>query len=323
MAFIIAIAVFIAVTALILAMQFREQERAGFSEGRLKRATGQAPAISYGLGSPGLELRGSRISSSQAVTQLLSGLKLAYNIERHLNRSDWNTLKVSDFLLISGVAGGLAFAIVARVTGLVWIALVAGIIGLFIPRFLLARNIKKRRNRFNEQLIEVLSQMANSLKAGFGLLQAIRQAADEAKPPISTELRQTLREIQVGASVEDAFNRLNERVGSDDLDIVITAILVQRGAGGSLAELIEGVGHTMRERIRIRGEINTLTTQGKYTGYLIGALPILLAAGFFVINRRYEQLLFSTNLGHVMLAAWAIMQTIGLLVIRKILDIEL
>jgi tight adherence protein B len=161
------------------------------------------------------------------------------------------------------------------------------------------------------------------MKAGFGLLQAIASASDEAKAPISTELRQTIHDIQVGSDVEVAFNDMNDRVGSEDLDIVITAILVQRGAGGSLSEIMEGVAHTMRERIRIRGEIATLTAQGKYTGYLIGALPIFLAGGFFVVNRSYEILLFSTTLGHVLLAGWAVMQTIGLLIIRKILSIEL
>jgi tight adherence protein B len=322
MALLIAAAVFITVAAFVFSTQMREQERAGASEARLDRATGKAPPLYYGV-PQGIALRGSRISSNAALTQLLSGLSFAYNIERQLNRSDWNSLKVSDFLVLSAIAGLVPFTIVERLTGSVWIAVAAGVLGLFVPRFLLARNIKKRRERFNQQMVEVLTQMANSLKAGFGLLQAIAQAADESKPPISTELRQTLRDIQVGASVEDAFNNLDERIGSDDLDIVITAILVQRGAGGSLAEIIEGVSHTMRERIRIRGEINTLTTQGKYTGYLIGSLPIILAGGFFLMNRHYEELLFTTNLGHVMLAVWAVMQSIGLLMIRKILDIEI
>jgi tight adherence protein B len=322
MAALVALAVFIAVAAFVLSTQLREQERAGASGARIDRATGKAPPLNYGA-VQGIALRGSRISGSAALTQLLGGVSFAYNIEKLLNRSDWNSLKVSDFIMLSLVSALLPFVVIYRITGSIWIGMAAGIMGLFIPRFLLGRNIKKRRARFNNQLVEVLSQMANSLKAGFGLLQAIAQAADEAKPPISTELRRTLRDIQVGASVEDAFNNLDERVGSDDLDIVITAILVQRGAGGSLAELIEGVAHTMRERIRIRGEIDTLTTQGKYTGYLIGALPIFLAGGFFLMNRGYEGLLFTTNLGHVMLAGWAVMQTIGLLIIRKILSIEL
>ncbi len=323
MAILISAAVFVTIASFVLSLQLREEERAGFADDRLKRATGRADPRSYRTSGAGLGLRGSRVSRSQALAAVLSGLRITADLERQLNRSDWHTLTVSDFLLISAAAAIVPFLVVLRLTGITSIAVVVGLAGLFAPRLLLARSIRGRLNTFNEQLVEVLTHIANSLKAGFGLLQAVAQAADEAKPPIATELQETLRDIQIGASIEDAFKRLDERVGSDDLDIVITAVLVQRSAGGSLAEIIEGVGHTMRERVRIRGEINTLTTQGKYTGYLIGMLPILLAAGFMVINRSYEELLFTTNLGHLMLAVWAGMQGIGLLIIRRILNIDI
>lgn len=319
---IIAAAVFITVVSLVLWSHYREEDRAGYGTQRITRAMGVGGPVDFGA-IPSFGLRGSRISSSHALSQLLSGISLTYSIEKHLRRSDWNGLKVSDFFLISAVGGILPFVLTWRLSGSMLIGAVAGLIGLFLPRFLLSRSVKKRRNRFNHQMVDVLVQMANSLKAGFGLLQALSQAADEAKPPISLEFRQTLHDIQVGSSVEDAFRDLEERVGSDDLGIVITAILIQRSAGGSLAEIIEGVAHTMRERIRIRGEINTLTTQGKYTGYLIGALPILLAIGFFIVNRRYESLLFTTDIGHFLLIGWGVMQGIGLLIIRKILNIEI
>ena len=318
----IAAAVFVAVTSIVLWSHYREQERAGYGTARIARAMGKGAPLDYGIPTS-VALRGSRISSSLALSHMLTGFSLTYSLEKRLSRSDWNNLKVSDFLVMSAVAGILPFVLVARLSGSIWIGIVVGIVAVFVPRFLLARSVKKRRNRFTQQMVDVLVQMANSLKAGFGLLQAISQAADESKPPISVELKQTIHDIQVGASVEDAFNSLDDRVGSDDLGIVITAILIQRGAGGSLAEIIEGVAHTMRERIRIRGEINTLTTQGKYTGYLIGALPILLAAGFFVVNRRYEALLFTTDIGHILLIGWGVMQGIGLLIIRKILSIEI
>ncbi len=326
MVLLISVGIFVSVACFLFSLQVGGHERAALADARLKRATGQGaplPRTAGGGAGTNLGLRTSRISRSQALTSLLGGLRIAASLEDNLSRSDWRMLTVSDFLLISAAAGLVPFVLINTLTGAFLVALAAGLLAMFTPRLLLARNIKRRRNTFNQQLVEVLSQLANSLKAGFGLLQAIGQAAEESKPPIATELLETLRDIRLGASIEDAFRRLNERVGSEDLNIVITAILVQRGAGGSLAEIMEGVGHTMRERVRIRGEINTLTTQGKYTGYLIGALPILLAGGFLLINRRYESLLFTTDLGHVMLAGWATMQVIGLLVIRKILNIEI
>jgi tight adherence protein B len=319
---VIASAVFIAVTAFVLWPHLREQERSALGTNRIARAMGLG-AGSIADAGPSLGLRGRRISNSQTLSQLLAPLGLTFSIERQLSRSDWKNIKVSDFLLITAAAATIGFILGTRLSGSLLIGAIAGLAIACIPRFLLNRSIKKRRNKFNQQLPETLSQMANALKAGFGLLQAMSQITDESKPPIAEEFRQTLHDVQVGASVDDAFNSLNTRVGSEDLDIVVTAILIQRGAGGSLAEIIEGVAQTMRERIRIRGEINTLTTQGKYTGYLIGALPILLAGGFFIVNRPYESLLFTTTLGHVLLVGWGVMQAIGLLVIRKILNIEL
>jgi tight adherence protein B len=322
MPILIAIAVFVTVSALLLWPQLREQERSIIGSDRIARAMGLGLPANGGA-DPSVGLRGRRISNSASLAQLLAPLSLTFSIEKQLSRSDWKGMKVSDYLMITGVAAVIPAVIAGRILDSLIAAAIAGIVGAFIPRFLLNRSIKKRRDRFNHQMVDVLSQMANSLKAGFGLLQAMSQAADESKPPLSDEFRQTLHDIQVGAAVDDAFRSLDERVGSEDLGIVVTAILIQRGAGGSLAEIIEGVALTMRERIRIRGEINTLTTQGKYTGYLIGALPILLAAGFFFLNRPYESLLFTTDLGHMLLIGWGVMQVIGLLVIRKILNIEL
>lgn len=321
MAVLVAAAIFIAVMALVLSFQFREQERAGFAKARLARATGQGPGLQY-RASPGLALRGSRISNSEALERLLRGFHLTQTIDQKLSRSDWK-IKVSDFLLISAAIAVLALVILSRLSGSLVIGAGVAVVGAFIPLFLLNRSIKKRRKLFNNQLVEVLTQTSNSLKAGFGLLQAISMASDEAKAPIALELKQTIQDIQVGASIEEAFNDLNTRVASEDLDIVVTAILIQRGAGGNLSEILEGVTHMMRERIRIRGEIDTLTSQQKLTGYLIGALPILLGAAFFLFNRDYVTLLFTTTLGHIMLGAWAVMQGTGFFVIRRILNIEI
>lgn len=323
MTVIIALAVFATVAALVLALNYREQERASFSKARIERATGQAPALPFGTAvTGGIGLRVNRLSSSETIDRALRGLRLADKINQKLNRSDWK-LKVSDFLLISGALGIIVFGIAAYLSGSLLVGVVVGIPPIFLPYFLLNRSVNKRRKRFNVQLVEVLSQMSNSLKAGFGLLQAIAQAADEADHPIQTELRRFIYDVQVGANVEDAFNDLAERVRSEDLDIVITAILIQRGAGGSLAEILENVTHTMRERIRIRGEIETLTSQQRLTGYLIAGLPIALFALFFFINRPYISLLLTTTFGHLMLGAWAVLQGIGYFAIRRILNIEL
>jgi tight adherence protein B len=121
---------------------------------------------------------------------------------------------------------------------------------------------------------------------------------------------------------DEALAQFAQRSGSADLDIVVTAMLIQQSTGGNLAEILETVGHTMRERNRIRGEIKTLTTQQTMTGFIIGGLPIVIAIGIFVVNPGYIEPLYTTLPGYAMLAGAAVMETFGVIVIKKILAIE-
>jgi tight adherence protein B len=132
-----------------------------------------------------------------------------------------------------------------------------------------------------------------------------------------------MRDTAMGASIEQALTSLNERVGSSDFDIVITAILIQRSVGGNLAEILDNVAHTMRERERIRGEIRTLTSQQRLTGYVIGGIPIGLLIIFMMISPEFTSLLFSDPLGQKLLAAAAVSECLGFAVIQKIVNIEI
>jgi tight adherence protein B len=154
------------------------------------------------------------------------------------------------------------------------------------------------------------------------LLQALSLAAEQLEHPISTELAQTVQETNIGSSVEEAFRQLSERNGNYDLDMVVTAVMVQRTAGGNLAEILETVTETMRERVRIKGEINTLTAQQKLTGIVIALLPVGVCGLFVVISPEYIKPLFTDPLGRVMLGVSTFLEVIGVLVIRKILSIE-
>jgi tight adherence protein B len=184
------------------------------------------------------------------------------------------------------------------------------------------RRITSRRKRLEKQLVELLQMMASGLRAGFGLIQAMEGSAEQLPEPLSMEIRRTLRDISIGSSIEDALDALNQRVGSSDFDIVLTAILNQRSVGGNLAEILDNVAHTMRERERIRGEIQTLTSQQRMTGFVIGGIPVGLGAIFFLISPDFVGLLFTDPLGRMMLGAAAVMETLGFLVIRKIVNIE-
>ena len=172
------------------------------------------------------------------------------------------------------------------------------------------------------QLIDFLQMLSSSMRAGFGLIQAMESATEQLQAPLAIELRRIMRDTAMGASLDKALKALNERVGSSDFDIVLTAIMIQRSVGGNLAEILDNVGNTMRERERIRNEIRTLTSQQRMTGYVVGAIPVGLLGIFFVIAPDFVSLLFTDSLGHLMLGGAVILEFLGFMVIRKIVNIE-
>jgi tight adherence protein B len=236
-------------------------------------------------------------------------------------------LRVSEYVILRGSAAVFGFLIVALVSGAHPIGLiVAGIVAVFgfvLPAFIVQLLSARRIHKINEQLEQMVSMVSNSLKAGFGLLQSLEQASQQLAPPLSSELLRVVRETEVGATLEDALTALAQRVESYDLDMVVTAVLVQRTVGGNLAEVLDNVGHTIRERVRIAGEVNTLTTQKKLSGVIIALLPMALALLFFAIDPDYMSLLFTHAVGRILLITGVLMDLVGLLVIRSILAVEL
>jgi tight adherence protein B len=188
----------------------------------------------------------------------------------------------------------------------------------FYLKFAMGRRIKK----IEHQLIEALSLMSNSLKAGFGLLQSFELVSRQMEHPIATEIRRMLYDINVGMQTEVAMQGFSKRSGSKDVDIVITAMTIQQATGGNLSEILDNVAHTMRERVRIRGEISALTSQQMLTGFIIGLMPFAMAAGFSAISPTYMTPLFHTTVGNLMLVGAGALEFFGILIIKKILAIE-
>jgi tight adherence protein B len=195
-------------------------------------------------------------------------------------------------------------------------------VGYLFPSFYLSFARGRRISRLEAQLVEALSLISNSIKAGFGLMQSLDLASREMTHPIATEIRRTLYDVNVGAATEDAFHNFAKRCGSDDIDIVVTAMMIQQSTGGNLSEILDNVAHTMRERIRIRGEIKTLTTQQLLTGFIVGGLPFAMMGLFSVLNPLYMMPLFTETVGNLMLIAAGGLELFGILVIKKILQIE-
>ncbi len=311
-----ALTVFVAVTALVLGLTGRRKELQQVVDRRLGRASGLEVVSTDHI--EGVALKGSRFGKGGAA-KALAGIRSMQQLGELIERAGWK-LSVTEFLAISGTAG-IVFFFVGEAL-LPAVALIAAVVGLFVPYVLLRFAVKRRKDLFVKQLVDALTMMANALKAGVGLMQAMDQVATQLKAPIADEFRHLLRDIRIGASPDDAFDALNQRMKSEDLDIVITGIIVQRSTGGNLAEMLENVAHVMRERIRIKGEIKTLTVQQQLSGYLVGGLPILLLVGFNFMNHNYVVPLFTTSVGHVMLAAGGTFQLVGFLLIRKIVNIK-
>ena len=206
--------------------------------------------------------------------------------------------------------------------------LVAVVLGWWVPRFWLNRRKAKRLQAFNDHLADTITLVANALRAGASFLQAIELVVRETQPPISTEFNRVIREVNLGLPFEQALSNMVRRVRSEDLELMTTAITIQHQVGGNLAEILDSIAFTIRERVRIIGEIRTLTAQQRMSGYVVAGLPIFLVAILSVIAPKFMEPMFGPPevlgipAGVIVLGLGAIMMLIGFLAIRRIVDIE-
>jgi tight adherence protein B len=241
-------------------------------------------------------------------------------VQRDLARADLR-LRVAEYYYIRlGLALGLAAVLMLLRDPLS--ALVGALLGYFLPRMWVGRRIGSRLNAFNKQLPDTISLLSNSLRAGSSFLQSIELVSRETPAPMGSEMGRVVREVNLGLSMEEALSNMVRRIKSDDLDLMVTAIGVQQQVGGNLAEILDTIAFTIRERVRIKGEIRTLTAQGRYSGYLVAFLPIAIMITLNFINPEFMQPLFTELIGQILLVVGGIMMLIGFFAIRKITDIK-
>ena len=279
-------------------------------------------------------------------SRLFSG-RAASGVDRAVERRDWGAnmardlaradlqLRPSEYLAIR-TAAVLGAPLVVFVLGrtilpgldnpFAWLA--ALLVGWWLPRFIVSRRKGKRLQAFNDHLADTITLVANALRAGASFLQAIELVVRETQPPISTEFNRVIREVNLGLPFEQALNNMVRRVRSDDLELMTTAISIQHQVGGNLAEILDSIAFTIRERIRIIGEIRVLTAQQRMSGYVVAGLPIGLVLILSVIAPSFMQPMFGPPLivgiplGVIMLAIGGFMMLVGFLAIRRIVDIE-
>lgn len=231
-------------------------------------------------------------------------------------------LRTSEFVAIQfGCVGLLALIGLLRFGfGIQFLAL--GVVGYFLPGFYVRYRMNKRLKAFNDQLGDTLVLLSNALKAGYSFAQAIDTVSKNAVPPMSDEFARAVREMNLGGSVDEALNNMLRRIESADFDLVVTAVAIHRTVGGNLAEILDNIAHTIRERIRIKGEIKTLTAQASASGKLITGLPIVLAVFMYFVTPSYFKPMTQNFIGWALIGFAAFMIFLGNLIIGRIVAIE-
>ncbi|UJF32834.1 type II secretion system F family protein [Paenibacillus hexagrammi] len=231
-------------------------------------------------------------------------------------------LKPEEYILFQWIAAALGGGLLYLLSGRFFFLLIGAVVGYLLPKWLVARKERERISKFNDGLQDMITTIIGSLRAGFSFTQALKTVMDEASSPIQEEIEMVLREMQYGSSMEDALHELKERMPSEDLDLMIQAILIQRQIGGNLATVLETIVQTIRDRSKIQRQIQTLTAQGRLSGMVIGLLPIVLGVLIYMIEPEYIGALFNHPVGMLMLACGAISGIIGFVFIRKLTTIE-
>jgi tight adherence protein B len=246
------------------------------------------------------------------------------SVAEQLGRADLK-LRTSEYFMIQiGTAAFLALIAAVRFGfpgGIIQVVLFA-IAGYLIPGFYVKYRIGRRLKAFNGQLGDTLTLLSNALKAGYSFAQAIDTVAKNAVPPIADEFARAVREMNLGGSPDEALQNITKRIASVDFDLVATAYSIHRTVGGNLAEILDNIAYTIRERVRIKGEIATLTAQARASGTLITFLPLVLATFMYFVTPTYFRPMFENFIGWILIAIGAFMIFVGNLIIRRVVAIE-
>jgi len=259
---------------------------------------------------------------ADTLNRAIAGRGFAASLSTQLARADMK-VTVAEYLVLwvlAVVFGGVLGWVLSPAS---IFFVITAVVGFFAPRIIMGRAQSARLKAFNGQLSDMLNLMVNGLRSGYSVTQAMEAVAAEMPSPVSVEIGRIVREMQLGLSMEQALDNMLRRVPSDDLDLVVTAMNVQREVGGNLAEILDTISHTIRERVRIKGEVAVLTAQGRISMYVITFLPIGISLFLYLVNRQYITTFFTSGpCGWIMVVCALLSITAGYFTIRKIVTIE-
>ena len=262
-----------------------------------------------------------RRSAMDGLEAAVSRRGFAATLQTDLARADLK-LRVAEYVMLTILAAIGGFLLGYLLFRSELIGVVFAVVAFFVPRGYVGYRKRQRLYAFNDQLGDTIGLLANSLRSGFTIVQSMQTVAEQLPDPMAAEFHRVTQEIGLGLHYEEALSNMLRRVPSDDLDLMITAINIQGRVGGNLAEILDTIGHTIRERVRIKGEIRVLTAQQTISGYILTGLPLILGLVLYLINKEYVTRMFEDTCGWIMLGVSVVMIALGYLIIRKIVDIE-
>ena len=311
-------ALFLVLGAYLLATHGTEKKRARLQK-RLSEAllhSAQTEDIDV------LLARNELMSEIPMVNRTMINIQAALQLKRMLDQSDLH-ITLSRLLMFSFMAGMLGALAASVLTVFIPLMVLAGVICAALPVVHVYWRRKKRFDAFLEQLPDALDLISRALSAGHAFSEALHMVSEEMPEPIATEFRKAYEEQNLGLSVKLALENLTQRMPLLDLKMCVTAVLIQRETGGNLAEILEKVAYTIRERFRIMGDLKTLTTSSRLSAWLLCGLPIFVALAVTVMNPDYMSVLWKDQRGHYLIAIALTLQITGMLIVRKILQIKI
>jgi tight adherence protein B len=267
-------------------------------------------------------LRDDKLSEIPTMNRILSKFRFSQNLQRLIDQAGL-PMKAGALVLAMLSLGGLAFLLVQNFLHSSLLGLVAAFVGGILPYLYVRRKRRKRKEEIDALLPEAVDLITNALKSGFSLETALRMAAREIPDPLGIELGVTFEEQNLGVSLTDAFSNLGNRVQSEDLSLFITAILIHKKIGGNLAEVLETIGNTIRERFQLEREVKIFTAQGRLSGLILILLPIIISCIILIINPQYLKVLWEEKVGNYLVATAVFMQLLGIWVINRIISIRI
>ena len=262
----------------------------------------------------------SRNSPVASLMGRLTGWGRVDNLERQLIQADLY-IPPGVFILVVALMGSMGFLLASRFLGGIWPWPAAVVMG-YPPIFILRWKKRRKTEQFEKQMPEAMELLSRSLRAGHTLPATMELVAQEIQAPLGKEMRITYEEQRLGLSIPQALRRMGERVASQDLGYFVTAVLVQNESGGNLAEILENIGSLIRERMKLKGKVQILTAEGRFSALILMGLPVLTFLALYAVSRNYIMLLFTDPLGKKMLGAAMCSMAIGAWVMKKMVSIK-